>query len=177
MSSFHPCRQRARQQAVDCEPADPRPVFVLARPLLTTTTRLFANRQLIVELHASRTDMASWRFVAAPAHLPPARSFTRPPAVPKTSPAGNRQRPHCGGHHERRTRSASTRISLRLAGRPVKHICSALGRSEAWLMVSFLVRTRLSPGREHRPYISMIRVWASLPLRGNLGAFMRLPLN
>jgi putative transposase len=23
-------------------------------------------------------------------------------------------------------------ISLRLAGRPVKHICSALGRSEAW---------------------------------------------
>ena len=23
-------------------------------------------------------------------------------------------------------------ISLRLAGRPVKHVCSALGRSEAW---------------------------------------------
>ena len=33
-------------------------------------------------------------------------------------------------------------------------------------LVSFLVRTRLSPGREHRPYISMIRVWESLPLQG-----------
>ena len=60
-------------------------------------------------------------------------------------------------------------ISLRLAGRPVKHICLALGRSEAWLMVSFLVRTRLSPGREHRLYISMIRVWESLPLQGQPG--------
>src|SRR5512135_842986 len=43
------------------------------------------------------------------AHFPAARSLTRPPAVPKTSPAGNRQRPHRGGHPERRTRSASTR--------------------------------------------------------------------
>ena len=48
------------------------------------------------------------------------------------SPAGNRQRPPRGGNHERRTRGASTAITLRLAGRPVKPICSALGRSEAW---------------------------------------------
>ena len=42
-------------------------------------------------------------------------------------------------------------------------------------LVSFPVRTRLSPGREHRPYISMIRVWESLPLQGQPRGIYRLP--
>src|SRR5438067_749329 len=41
--------------------------------------------------------------------LAAALSLTRPPVVSRTSPAGNRQRPHRGGHHERRTRGAPAR--------------------------------------------------------------------
>ena len=45
---------------------------------------------------------------------------------------GNRRRPHHGGTHERRFAARQRAITLRLAGRPVKQICSALGRTEAW---------------------------------------------
>ena len=36
-------------------------------------------------------------------------------------------------------------ISLRLAGRPVKHICSALGRSEAWFHKWWALTCRPAP--------------------------------
>ena len=51
----------------------------------------------------------------------------------KLSPAGKRQRPHRGGQHERRIRGVANApsVSASPAG-PSRHICSALGRSEAW---------------------------------------------
>ena len=65
-------------------------------------------------------------------HLVVAMFLAGLPIEFKMSPAGNRQRSHHGGHHERRTHCASVRISLRIAGRSVKHICSTLDRGETW---------------------------------------------
>jgi hypothetical protein len=44
-----------------------------------------------------------------PGHCSAERPLTRLPAVPQTSPAGNRQWPHRGGRHVRRTHDASAR--------------------------------------------------------------------
>src|SRR3954466_11543689 len=66
-------------------------------------------RQRIVELFAFRCDNASSRLVAEPMLPAVAVSPTWLPLVARTSPAGNRQRPHRGGHHERRTHGATAR--------------------------------------------------------------------
>src|SRR5262249_42134972 len=66
-------------------------------------------RQRIVDLPTFRTDNASWRLVAEPAHLSVTMFLTPSAAVAKTSPAGNRQGPPCGGRYEGRTHGAPTR--------------------------------------------------------------------
>src|SRR5207248_8768203 len=83
-------------------------------------------------LCARRADHASWRLVAERAHCPLAMSLPRLLVRCRTSPAGNRQRPHAEDTMYDELAARQRAISLRLAGRPVKHIYLPLGRSEAW---------------------------------------------
>src|SRR5262249_38428173 len=65
-------------------------------------------RQRIVEFSTDRSDSASWRLLTVRSSLPAVPSLRALPTPSTTSPAGNRQRPLRGGHHDRRTHGAAT---------------------------------------------------------------------
>src|SRR5260370_2504869 len=88
-------------------------------------------RPHIVEVWGVPTATTSLCSLAVvPPPWAPSPALATPPPDRVTS-VSNRQRPHHGGTHERRVRRASAAMALRLAGRSVKQICSALSRTAA----------------------------------------------
>src|SRR3954463_7622733 len=78
-----------------------------------------------------RWDKASWRLVAEPLP-PPTLSALGSLSCLKRPPRGTASGRTAEDTMNDELAARQRAISLRRAGRPVKHICSALGRSEAW---------------------------------------------